>query len=199
MGKVMQIAEFVYKFIALNVLWVLFVLAGLGLFGFMPATLALFQVIREWIKGDKEISLFSKFYTFYKQSFVKSNIIGAIFLGIFYIIYVNYSFVSHFYDESIRIFVYILIFGIAAIAIMTFLNVFSVMAHFEYKTLQYIKVAAGLVFARPFITVIQLVWLLAYFLIAINYPKPFLVIGVSVFAYVLMSINYMTFKKYNAA
>ncbi len=195
----MQIAEFVYKFIALNVLWVLFVLAGLGLFGFMPATLALFQVIREWIKGDKEISLFSKFYTFYKQSFVKSNIIGAIFLGIFYIIYVNYSFVSHFYDESIRIFVYILIFGIAAIAIMTFLNVFSVMAHFEYKTLQYIKVAAGLVFARPFITVIQLVWLLAYFLIAINYPKPFLVIGVSVFAYVLMSINYMTFKKYNAA
>ncbi|MDX5476628.1 MAG: DUF624 domain-containing protein [Bacillaceae bacterium] len=198
MGKIMQIAEFVYKFIALNVLWVIFVLAGLGLFGFMPATAALFQIIREWIKGDKEISLFSNFYKFFKQTFLKSNIIGAIFLVVFYIIYVNFSFVSHFYDESIRIFVYIVVFGIAAIAIMTFLNVFSIMAHFEYKTLQYVKVAAGLVFARPFISLLQLVWLLAYALIAINYPKPFLVIGVSVFAYVLMHINYMTFKKYNA-
>jgi uncharacterized membrane protein YesL len=81
---------------------------------------------------------------------------------------------------------------------MTFVNLFSVMAHFEFKTIQYIKVAAGLVFASPINTIMQLVWLIAYLLVAINLPKLFIIIGISVFAYVLMSINYSVFKKYNA-
>lgn len=199
MGKlIIQIAEFIYKFIALNVLWVCFFLLGLGVFGFMPSTVALFRVVREWIKGEKDIFLFRNYFKFYKQEFFRSNINGAIFLLLFYIIYVNFTFVSYFYDESIHFFIYLLIFGVSAIVIMTFVNLFSVMAHFEFKTLQYLKVAVGLVFASPINTMMQLVWLVAYFLVAINFPKLFILIGISVFAYVLMSINYSVFKKYNA-
>ncbi len=199
MGKIIiQIAEFIYKFISLNILWVCFVVVGLGIFGFMPATVALFRVEREWIKGEKEIPLFKNYFTFYKQEFFRANINGAIFVLLFYIIYVNFTFVSFFYNESIHLFIYIFIFGISTIVLMTFVNLFSVMAHFEFKTMQYIKVAAGLVFASPMNTIMQLVWLIAYLLVAINLPKLFIIIGISVFAYVLMSINYSVFKKYNA-
>ncbi len=199
MGKlIVQIAEFIYKFTALNILWLFFFLLGLGVFGFMPSTVALFRVVREWIKGEKDIYLFRSYLKFYKQEFFRSNINGAIFLLLFYIIYVNFSFVSYFYDESIHLFIYVVIFGFSVIVLMTFVNLFSVMAHFEYKTLQYLKVAAGLVFASPLNTVMQLVWLVAYILVAINLPKLFLLIGISVFAYVLMSINYSVFKKYKA-
>ncbi|WP_368505769.1 YesL family protein [Alkalihalophilus sp. As8PL] len=199
MGRIIfQIAELIYKFIALNVLWLVFFVLGLGIFGFMPATVGLFQVIRDWIKGEKGVPLFSSYLKYFKGEFIRSNLVGAIFLVLFYIIYVNFSFVGFFYYESIQLYIYIVIFSVGAIILMTFLNVFSVMAHFEYKTLHYIKVAAGLVFAHPFISLIQLIWLFAYFLISINYPKIFIGIGISVFAYVLMSINYSLFKKYKA-
>ncbi|ADC51640.1 hypothetical protein BpOF4_17995 [Alkalihalophilus pseudofirmus OF4] len=198
MGKlIVQITEVVYKFIALNILWLFFFVAGLGLFGFMPATLALFRVIRDWIKGN-QFNLFSSYFTYYKAEFIRSNIVGAIFIGLFYIIYVNFSFAGYFYSESTQLFVYLVIAAIAAIVLMTFLNVFSVMAHFEYKTFSYIKASLGLVFAHPLMTLTQLVWLLAYFLIVVNFPRVSFVIGISVFAYVLMNVNYSVFKKYNA-
>ncbi|UCZ55225.1 DUF624 domain-containing protein [Bacillus shivajii] len=196
---IFQAAETAYRFIALNILWLLFFLAGLGVFGFMPATLALFGVVREWIKGEKDLPLFKTYLKLFKAEFVRSNLLGAFFLIVFYIIYVNFSFVSYFYHESIHFYIYLIILGFATIAVMTFLNIFSVMAHFEYKkSVQYFKVAIGLVFARPMITLVQLIWLVAYLLVAINFPKVFLAIGISVFAYVLMGVNYSVFKKYNA-
>ena len=199
MGRlIFQIAELIYKFIALNILWLLFFLLGLGVFGFMPSTVALFAVIREWLKGEKHAPLFSSYFKFFKAEFVRSNLIGIFFLILFYIIYVNFLFVSHFYTESIQIFIYIIIFFFAVTALMTFLNIFSIMAHFEYKTWKYIKAAAGLVFLNPLKTFFQIIWVIAYILIAVNFPKTFTAIGVSVFAYILMSINYATFKKHDA-
>nr|WP_328703180.1 DUF624 domain-containing protein [Alkalihalobacterium elongatum] len=200
LGRIIYlIADTVYRFIALNILWLLFFVMGLGVFGIMPATVALFRVVREWIKGDPHFPLFSNYLKFYKGEFIRSNLLGAFFAIVFYIIYVNFSFVTYFYQESIHFYIYLVIFGIGTIAVMTFLNTFSVMAHFEYKkTSQYLKAAAGLVFARPLTALLQLFWLFAYLLVAINFPKIFIAIGISVFAYVLMSINYSVFKKYNA-
>ncbi|MDT8862939.1 DUF624 domain-containing protein [Alkalihalobacillus sp. MEB130] len=194
--KVFAIAEFVYKFIALNVLWFVFCLIGLGIFGFMPATVALFSVVRQWIKGEKDIPLFATFFQNYKSEFISSNILGAIFIPILYVLYVNFAFVSYFYPEGIQLYIYLLIAGVSSIVVMTFVNIFSVMAHFKYPTLKYIKVAAGLVFLNPLRAIFQLMWVVAYVLIAIFYPNVFLVIGVSVFAYILMSINYAVFQKY---
>lgn len=196
---IFMIAETAYRFIVLNFLWLVFTLAGLGVLGFTPATVAVFRSIREWLKGEKDIPLFRSYLAFYKAEFVSSNLIGALFLVLFYIIYVNFSFVSYFYTSSIHLYIYIVIFSVATIVVLSFLNTFSVMAHFKYKkTIHYFKTAVGLVFARPGLSLMQLIWLFAYGLIAVNYPMVFIAIGVSVFAYVLMSLNYSIFRKYNA-
>ena len=197
MGKIIyNLAELVYKFIALNILWLLFFLLGLGVFGFMPSTVALFSVVREWIKGNKEIPIFRKYFTTFKEEFLRSNIIGLIFLVLFYVLYVNFSFVSYFYDESIQFFIYLAIIGIGSLIMMTFINVFSVMAHFQYRTLENIKAACGLVILHPLKALVQLIWVIAYVLIAIHFPKLFVGIGISVFAYILMSLHYTVFQKY---
>ncbi|GAE26480.1 hypothetical protein JCM9140_2550 [Halalkalibacter wakoensis JCM 9140] len=197
--KVFAIAEFIYRFVALNVLWVVFCLIGLGIFGIMPATVALFSVVRQWIKGEKDIALFTSFFHFYKAEFVRSNLVGAVFVPVFYILYVNVAFVSYFYSESVQMYIYIVLITISCIVIMTFVNVFSVMAHFKFKTLEYIKVAAGLVFLNPIRAGFQLIWVVAYIFIAIFYPSLFIAIGISVFAYILMAINYTVFQKYSLA
>ncbi|MFB4212308.1 YesL family protein [Shouchella sp. JSM 1781072] len=192
----MKLAELIYKFVVLNLLWGVFVVLGLGVFGLMPATVALFRIIREWNNGRKEIPLVRSFWVYYKESLVKANLYGAMFFVMFYIIYVNVRFVSFFYDESIHFFLYIIMFAVGSIIIMTFLNLFSVMAHFDRKMFQYLKLAFGMVFAHPLKSFMQLFWVAAYGLAAIYYPKAFLFIGVSVFAYVIMSMNYATFNRY---
>lgn len=169
---------------------------GLGIFGFMPATVALFSVVRQWIKGEKDLRLFKMFYQYYKEEFIRSNILWLIFLVFFYVIYVNYVFIPHYYSEEIHLFLYIILFSVAFIIVMTFLNLFSVMAHFEFKTIRYIKVAAGMVFLRPFNTLVQLLWLTVYYIISFKWPTIFIVLGASVFAFILMATNYQTFEKH---
>ncbi|SDB84267.1 Uncharacterized membrane protein YesL [Pelagirhabdus alkalitolerans] len=196
---IFAVTDVIYRFIVLNILWLVFLVVGLGIFGFMPATVALFRSVREWIKGETDLPLFRSFLIYYKTDFISSNLIGALFMILFYIIYVNASFVSYFYDQAVHLYIYIAIFSIGTIIVLSFLNTFSVMAHFKHqKTIRYFKSAIGLVFARPAMSLLQLIWLVAYILIAINYPKLFMSIGISVFAYVLMSLNYSIFKKYHA-
>ncbi|GAA4080969.1 YesL family protein [Amphibacillus indicireducens] len=193
---VFKIADIIYRFVVLNLIWLLFFLIGMGIFGFMPATVALFSVIRQWIKGEEDLRLFKMFFHYYKVEFIRSNILWLIFLVIFYIIYVNYSFISYYYSAGFHFFLYIILFSFAFIAFMTFVNLFSVIAHFEFKTIRYIKVAAGMVFLRPFNTLIQLLWLVVYYIISFQWPTVFIVLGVSVLAFILMATNYPTFIKH---
>lgn len=193
---VIRFAELIYKFVALNLIWLLFFLMGLGVFGFMPATVALFSVVRQWIKGEKELELFKMFFSYYKEVFFRSNALWLIFISIFYIIYVNFSFVSFYYRAEVQFYIYMMIAFIAIIVISMFINVFSLIAHFEYKLLQYLKVALGMVFFRPLNSLMQLLWLCVYLIIAINWPTIFMVLGVSCFAFILMALNYQTFLKY---
>lgn len=194
---IFSIAETAYRFIALNIFWFIFTVVGFGIFGFMPATVAVFRVVREWVKGNKDIPLFRSYLTFYKAEFISSNLLGAFFLVLFYIIYVNVSFVPYFYNPSIHLYIYIFIFSVTIIAVISFLNIFSIIAHFEHKKIVgYLKAAIGLVFIKPMLSLLQLIWLSAYILIAVNYPTVFIAIGMSVFAYVIMSFNYEIFRRY---
>lgn len=195
-NTVFKIAEIIYRFVALNLIWLLFFIVGLGIFGFMPATVALFSVIRQWIKGEKDLRLFSMFYHYYKTEFIRTNIIWSIFLVIFYVIYVNFSFVPYYYSENIHFLLYVLIFVASLITVVTLINLFTVIAHFEFKVIQYIKIALGMVFFRPVKSLMQLLWLFVYYLIALNWPTVSIVLGVSVFAFIVMALNYQTFEKH---
>ena len=196
-NTIFKIAEIIYKFVALNLIWLLFVLLGLGIFGFMPATVALFAVTRQWIKGEKDLKLFQTYWHYYKADFIRSNLIGLIISAILYIVYVNYLFVEFYYSEAIQFYIYFVIFAVAIFVIMTTINMFSIIAHYRFKTMQYFKVASGMVFFKPFNTLLQLLWLFVYYVIAIEWPKVFLTLGVSVLAFLLMSTNYHAFEKHD--
>ncbi|BAM48249.1 hypothetical protein AXY_21170 [Amphibacillus xylanus NBRC 15112] len=163
----------------------------------MPATVALFAVIRQWIKGEKDLRLISLFWRYYKADFFRANLIWLIYLAVFYVIYVNYMFVEFYYAEDIHFYIYSVIFVAFIVIFMSFVNVFSIMAHYKMKTIQYIKVALGMVFSKPLHTIIQIIWLLVYYIVFIELPKVFLVLGVSVIAFVLLGTNYRIFIKYD--
>ncbi|MFA9456783.1 YesL family protein [Halalkalibacter sp. AB-rgal2] len=193
-SMIFKIANLIYTFIYLNILWLLFFLLGFGILGFMPATLALFSSIRDWLKEGNEVTI-KKYFYYYKTNFFKTNVLGIIFYFIFFIIYANIEFVPYFYPNEIHLFLYIIIGSVGVISLLTFVNLFSIMAHFHYSTFQYVKVAIGFVFYKPFKSLLQLMWIVAYLGLAIFFPTVFIVIGISVISYVLMATNYSLFNQ----
>lgn len=93
MGRVLSFCEWVLKFFYANLLWFVFTMLGLGVFGFMPATTALFSVTRKWIMGKTDIPIFKTFWQAYRGEFFRSNAIGLILAAAGIIIYVDLAFI----------------------------------------------------------------------------------------------------------
>lgn len=93
MGGFYKLLEWISRLAFLNILWISFSLLGLILFGFFPATVAMYSVVRKWMYGKEDVSIFRTFWTAYKQEFVKSNLLGLIIFTIGVILYIDFHFV----------------------------------------------------------------------------------------------------------
>src|SRR5690625_2735954 len=138
--------DWMSRLIYLNLLWILFTLMGLGILGFFPATAGLYAVARDWIRKKEDRSIWQVFWTTYKTSFVKSNIIGFIVLIIGWILQIDLRFFQT-QDNSI-LFVALSYFTIFlfVLYIVFVLFLFPVFVHYKLMTLQYLRQTILIVF-----------------------------------------------------
>lgn len=66
-NKIYSLSNWIVKICYVNLLWGIFMLVGLIVFGFFPATVALFTVCRKWVLGDRDVPIFSTFWSAYKK------------------------------------------------------------------------------------------------------------------------------------
>ena len=85
MGKLFTLCEWVMKLAYVNLLWFLFSIGGLIIFGVFPATVALFTIVRKWIVKETELPIWRTFLTVFLKEFKSSNKLGLVFIfsGIF--------------------------------------------------------------------------------------------------------------------
>lgn len=81
----------VTRFAGLNLCWLLGTALGLGLLGFFPATVALFQVTRQWVLEDAEEISLRLFFSHYRACFVRANLGGWLFAVIGLVLYLNHQ------------------------------------------------------------------------------------------------------------
>lgn len=72
-GVLYRTSEWIMRLVYLNLLWIAFSLLGIVLFGFFPATAAMFSVVRKWIMGETDVRVFKEFWQTYRKEFWKSN------------------------------------------------------------------------------------------------------------------------------
>ncbi|MGV2442234.1 YesL family protein, partial [Bacillus atrophaeus] len=137
MGRVLRFCEWIMRFAYTNLLWLVFTLLGLGVFGVMPATAALFAVMRKWIQGQDNVPVLKTFWREYKAEFFRSNLIGAVLAIIGLIIYIDLAFIypSHFLLHVLRF--AIMIFGFLFVSMLFY--VFPLLVHFDWKKRLYVK------------------------------------------------------------
>nr|WP_269154326.1 YesL family protein [Bacillus sonorensis] len=197
MGRVLSFCEWVMRFAYTNLLWFLFTILGLGVFGFMPATTALFAVMRKWIMGRSDIPVFKTFWMAYREEFFRSNALGCIMAAAGIILYIDLAFI---YPENV--FLYILRFVIMVFGflfLIMFFYMFPLLAHFDWKKRMYLKFSLilGVSYLQYTLTMIALVILLLAAFAYLPGIIPFF--SVSLVSYLIMWLAYQVFKRAGAA
>ncbi|MFC0558298.1 YesL family protein [Halalkalibacter alkalisediminis] len=192
MGSFYRASVFISRLAYINLLWILFTLMGLIVFGFMPATVAMFAVTRKWVNGADDFPIFKRFWQHYKEEIIKSNLFGLFFVFIGYILYVNFMIVA---DQVLWMTIVRYILLVASILyIVTVLMFFPVYVHLQLKGPEYIKTALLLGIAYPQYTIIMVVGIVGIQYIMMFLPGLIPFFTASLISYLLTKVVKVVFK-----
>ena len=177
-SKLYESIEWVTRFAYLQLLWILGTFAGLIIFGIYPATGAVFSVTRQWLQGNSDKKLLPMFISYYRQDFVKTNLLGTWVTFLLLLIYLNV-----FYLQNQASLLAIPFLAFLFIISLYLLYVFPVYAHFEYSVGEVIKNAFLFPIVKLSATLAQIVTsgllIVLYFL----FPALAVIFGMSLFAF----------------
>jgi uncharacterized membrane protein YesL len=193
-GLLILASEWVMRLGVLTILWFSFTLSGLIVFGFMPATAAMFSVLRKWIDREEDLPVYRHFTSVFKAEFFKVNMLGIILLLTGLIIFLDWKFFnssnSPFYHSVSYVFVFL-----SFIFFIILLYIFPVFSHYEYKTINYIKNSLLIAILNPGTTLTMIgVCILIYFISRIL-PGILVFFSISVFAFALAFPANKAFQK----
>ncbi|MDN3019093.1 YesL family protein [Paenibacillus sp. BSR1-1] len=188
------LCEWVMRLTILNILWVVFSLMGAILLGFFPATAAMFEITRKWLKGETDIPIFKYFWAAYKKYFVKANLLGTVvaITGIF--LYIDFSFFSSLEGFAFKVLT-ALVMLVSIIYFVLLIYIFPVFVTYEINLFQTIKFACLLGVYRPLSTIgILLGSILLYFLFS-TFTPVLVFFGGSLTSIMMMWVSRSTFFK----
>lgn len=135
--KINSIFTSILNLVYVNILWVLFTLLGLGVFGIGPSTYALVSICRQWIRGNS-VPVFKTYWQYYKENFKESVIISWIYLFVGFVLVVDLLTVTNWYLR-----VALLIVG--CIYLLSLVYIFPIMAHYNWDGI-FLKIKMSFLF-----------------------------------------------------
>lgn len=192
MDIIYRASDWIIRLAYINFLWMLFSILGLFIFGIFPSTVAMFTVLRQWIRSEKDIKIFKTFWSTFKSEFLKSNILGFILLGIGFILYIDFKFFSTI-DGWVTTILNIVFLSLFVIYVIVVLYIFPVKVHFELKTIQYLKYALviGVSFPKSTLLIALSVIILQFIMTYI--PILFIFFLGSLISFLIMKISNSAF------
>jgi uncharacterized membrane protein YesL len=194
MGKLLGICQWITRLAYINFLWLLFMILGLLLLGAAPATVAMFTIIRKWIKGESDLPVLTTYWKIYKKEFWKANSLGLILAGISIVLYLDWRLISAMQGSLYPILMGCLI-GVVFLFLVVTIFIFPVYVQYEYKTLQYIKTAFLLGISYPLYTMVMISAAICVVAISIFFNGVGLLFFGSGLSYVLMYVSNLLFGK----
>lgn len=182
----------------LNILWIAFTILGLGIFGIIPATVAMFAVTRKWVHRETDIPIFKTFWESYKKEFIQANILGIILFLIAYLLVIQFNILYH--QESLMY--KLASFSIVALMILYAIIItyfFPIFVHFDLRTFDYIKWPFIIGIVHPILTIVLIVGIgILVNILLTTIPAMLFFFGGSGISYIVMYGVNLTFSKYEA-
>ena len=198
--SILEISDGIYKIcrkitnlIYLNFLWVFFSTLGLLIFGFFPATVALFSVCRQLIRGDEDIRITSFFWTTYKKEFIKANSFGVVFMAFYFILYIDFFMIFQWGGFLQYLFWPLVLITLILIMITVFF--FPVYVHFQLPYWQYFKQTFLCSIVSPMAIITIVIYMLLIYILFNIVPGAIPLIAVSLLAMMIMHTTLNAFNK----
>ncbi|CAG9621155.1 YesL family protein [Sutcliffiella rhizosphaerae] len=180
-----------------NILWIFFILLGLGIFGFFPSTVAMFTLIRQWVQGNVDEPVFRTFWNTYKREFVKTNLIGITYYAAGLILYIDILYFSSPHTIFL-LFLYYFFWVLTGIYLLLGIFLFPVYVHYQLKWWQYFRSTLLIMLMNPLVVVSFLLVLGGAGILLRAIPGLIPLFSGSAITYILMLISYRTFSKMEA-
>lgn len=194
MKVVYQAGEWVIKLVYANLLWMFFTLLGLGIFGVMPATVGLFTLLRQWIMGNEREPAYKIYWNSFRQEFLRSNLVGLIFLVVGYILRMDIIFFktsSHFIFQILLA----VLFCVGLLYLITLLNFFPVYVHYKISFFAYFKYALLIGISQLSSTLMMIIGSVVIFCLYWYFSGLIPLLCFSLFSLNLMWFGYQAFKR----
>ncbi|WP_440897038.1 YesL family protein [Amphibacillus sp. Q70] len=183
----------------LNILWMLFSLLGLGLFGIGPATLAVFSIIRDKLQENESGTIWRSFYLVFKNNFWRGNKLFIVIFLVFSFIFIDFAIIRALPYHPVMAYVVIpALIILTALWILISSYTFALQTHYQLKFWQIFRDAFWISGIFPLsslgiIFVFFIIIVLNYWIPAII---PFYLVSVPIFAIQLIAL--VTFKQIEA-
>ncbi|WP_100404372.1 YesL family protein [Bacillus solitudinis] len=193
-GGFYRFGEAFFLMAYVNLLWICFTVLGLGVFGWAPSTAAMCAVLRRWMRGETDRPVFSMFWETYRKEFVRSNIVGLVFVFVGYMLFVNFKF---FQVESQWIFISVRYMMIAVMIVCSIMliYIFPLMAHYEATIYQHFKNSFMVSVFQPLRTIYTVAAAVTVYHILFTIPGLIPFLGISLLGFVIMWTTYRTFLR----
>lgn len=186
--------QFFYWFSSLaylNLLWIVFTLIGLVIFGVGPATSALFVVIRKMLQSE-ECQLTKTFIQHYKKDFILANGLFLVLTSVGAMLVADLYFLKT-TTMTVANFLIFLLLVLVVLYIMIALLLFPVFVHFDLNFWENFKYAFLLAMIRPHYIILIIGCLLIAYNILSLFGVLFLFFSISLGAAIIMLFSYKMF------
>jgi uncharacterized membrane protein YesL len=194
MGGLFTVSDWIWKMALINILWILFTLTGFIVLGIIPATVALFTVVRKWNMKETDIPIFRIFFDTYKKEFLHANLVGLLMGAIGFFLFIDYRLVMAI-GGTVQYILSIPLLILLGLYLITLLYLFPVYVHFKLKFLQYFKYAFYIGTLNIHITILVVAVLLILSFPLSLFPGFIPFFSVSLMSIVMMFGATMAFKR----
>ncbi|WP_146816533.1 YesL family protein [Alkalibacillus haloalkaliphilus] len=188
--------EWVTRFAYIQLLWITFTIFGAVILGLFPATIAMFSVIRQWLKGQTDLPILNTFLKYYKEEFWKSNRIGFFIYCIAFIFLFNIFFLYTNIGEILTWTSVPLIAGVFIFLLFLF-YLFPTYVHFHIKGFQVLKYSFFTMLISPLQSFLIVVSLASFYFLTYLLPALFFIFGASFYAFITVHFAIQAFNKFD--
>src|SRR5690625_3113338 len=129
------------KIVRLNLVWLLFSVAGLFVFSLVPATVAASQIVQHWIKGNTEVKIMATFFDMFKKYYMRSQIVGLLLAVSYFILYIDFKFFLAIEHTTIKLIMMSILIILLFLLITMTIYIFPILTKTELSYGQLFKTA----------------------------------------------------------
>lgn len=193
-SAIYTILEWITKFAYVNLLWIIFTLAGGVILGFYPATIAMFGMVRDWLLGKSDLPVLKTFWLYYKRDFLKSNKMGLIINILFAFIIIDIYYIQVNINEALS-WTYIPLFAFMLFVALFLFFIFPSFVHYDLKVVSLMKNALLIMIINPIHSFLMIVCIVSAFFIMRAVPALFVIFGAVTYAFITTWLSLHAFDR----